>query len=128
MTRGLEAKAYDSRLDEGSYLRLMQRLNLELKPYVPDNYWNNPGPASPSDGSANQEQITPKCDLDRAPRGQSSNQPRGHHMANDKNMRGPMQSDPAVPTLDPAPPSRHRGTSNLSLTPFSLRGDNHDQL
>ncbi|KAJ8067257.1 hypothetical protein OCU04_004619 [Sclerotinia nivalis] len=43
MTCGLVAKAYDSRLDEGSYLRLMQRLNLEPKPYVPDNYWNNPG-------------------------------------------------------------------------------------
>ncbi|APA11710.1 predicted protein [Sclerotinia sclerotiorum 1980 UF-70] len=127
ITEGLEAKAYDLRLDEGSYLRLMQRLNLEPKPYVPDDYWEDPEPALSSHGSTDQEQTTSNHDLNRAPRGQLSKQPRGHHIAAITNLRYPTQFDPVVPTLDPAPTGRHRDRSNLSLTP-SLRGKDHDQL
>ncbi|KAF5877008.1 uncharacterized protein Bfra_001367 [Botrytis fragariae] len=108
MTTGPGARAYDSRLDEGSYLRLMQRLNLEPKPYVPDCYSDHDWPALPNGDSAEHEQPSSHNDTSR-PSGvepvNSSNQPHGHHIAN----RGCMgdnynlESYLAVPILGPAP-------------------------
>lgn len=102
MSKGVHARAYDSRLDEGSYLRVMQRLNLQPKTYIPDDYWNGP-PSPPRDGSDNQEQMPPSPVSDIGSEGESSNEPRGHHIKNRGNMRSHIQSHPAVPILDPAP-------------------------
>ncbi|TGO88550.1 hypothetical protein BPOR_0155g00040 [Botrytis porri] len=106
MTTGPRARAYDSRLDEGSYLRLMQRLNLEPKPFVPDDYWDGEWPALPNGDSAEHRQPSSHADTSR-PLGvepvNSSNQPHGHNIADRGCMRDYLQSYLAVPILGPAP-------------------------
>ncbi|TGO27114.1 hypothetical protein BPAE_0047g00300 [Botrytis paeoniae] len=112
MTTDLGARAYDSRLDEGSYLRLMQRLNLEPKPYAPDDYWDDDWPALPNGDSAEHEQPSSHAGTSR-PSGvepvDSFNQPYGHYIVNRGCMgnRGCMVDDfesyLAVPILGPAP-------------------------
>ncbi|KAI9642038.1 hypothetical protein NHQ30_009909 [Ciborinia camelliae] len=89
-----QAKAYSSRLDEGSYLRLMQRLNLEPKHYVADGYWDSFGRPStpPSDGSvvntANSSEDT-------------SSHPRGHQIARIEFTNWVL--NPAPPGMRPRP-------------------------
>ncbi|KAK8906751.1 hypothetical protein QC760_005323 [Botrytis cinerea] len=106
MTAGPEARAYDSRLDTGSYQRLMQRLNLEPKPYVLDGYWNRGWPALSNGNSTEHEQPYSHADTSRPsgvePAG-SSNQPHGHRIANHGCVEYNLESYLIVPILDPAP-------------------------
>ncbi|CAD6444556.1 806a4fa0-7b3f-400d-91cf-cd0a95ec40c1 [Sclerotinia trifoliorum] len=51
-----------------------------------------------------------------------------HHIADNRNLRYPIQFDPVVPTLDPAPASRHRDTSNLSLASFEPTSEHDEHL
>ncbi|KAF7929630.1 hypothetical protein BELL_0058g00200 [Botrytis elliptica] len=106
MTTGPGARAYDSRLDEGSYLRLMQRLNLEPKTYVHDAYWGDDWPALPNVESAKHEQPPSHSETSRPSRvepADSLNQPHGHHIANRGCMADNLESYLAVPILGPAP-------------------------
>lgn len=72
MNTGPEAKASDARLDEGSYLRLMQRLNLEPKEYQRDD-GNDRSSSPPSNGGTTH--------------GNPSSEPRGHRIENRDRIR-----------------------------------------
>lgn len=112
MTTGPQARAYDSRLDEGSYLRLMQRLNLEPKPYTSADNWNHDWPALPDVDSAKHERPSSHANTS-SPSGvepaDSLDQPRGHQIANrgcignHGCMADDLESCLAVPILSPAP-------------------------
>ncbi|KAF7952052.1 uncharacterized protein EAE97_001549 [Botrytis byssoidea] len=104
MTTGPQARAYDSRLDEGSYLRLMQRLNLEPKRYVLDHHLDDYWPALPNGDSAKHEQPSSHANTNRPSSvGQAFDQPHGHHIANRGCMEDDLEPCLAVPILDPAP-------------------------
>ncbi|KAF7954230.1 hypothetical protein EAE96_005359 [Botrytis aclada] len=112
MTKGPRARAFDTRLDEGSYLRLMQRLNLEPKRYAPDRSWNDDRPALPNGDSAEHKQPSSHTNTSR-PSGvkpvDSFNQSHGHHIANrgcvgNRRCTGDnWELYLAVPMLGPAP-------------------------